>query len=134
MYTQVTDWQDNARGIIQIKISPLILQAPSSPPVPVWPLESWTSDDLEDERDMISKIRARQYLRLDLLYNFAQSGERRGAKARAGACPRIKTQGGERRGWENFPVGPSTKVARNPMCGLWSVPPPCAAPHASMAA
>ena len=55
--------------------------------VPVWPVESWTSEDVEDERDMISKIRARHDMRNRLLYNFIQSSDGRGAKPRAGSGP-----------------------------------------------
>ena len=73
---QVTDLSGKAA----VKMQPLI--SPSSSPrrscrhVPGWPPDHETSEDVDDERDMISTIGARLSTRLDELYTAHAVGSR----------------------------------------------------------
>ena len=68
--------QENARGIMQIKISPSC--SPSTAPrmVAVWPVRVVTSDGIALDWDRFSKIRARHDMRNDLLYTAHAVGSR----------------------------------------------------------
>ena len=74
--TQVTDLQENVRGIMHIKISPQQSIQRVRRMMACWPVESWTSDVIVSERSMISKIRARHRMRNRLLYTAHAVGSR----------------------------------------------------------
>ena len=63
--TQVAVLQESARAFMHSMNSPLAVHTPTPRVLAMKPLESLTSEDVEDERERISKIRARLCTRLD---------------------------------------------------------------------
>ena len=81
MTVQVADWQENARGLMPIIISPLQSIMCGAAHGGHVTTRSETSEGTDRERDRISKIRARQSVRNRLL-STAHAADARGSQRR----------------------------------------------------